>query len=746
MGRASPIVTSTNAGELSPLLAGRVDFEKYPNGATICENFLLSVQGPAIRRGGTRFVHEVKNSAAGRPLLQVFEYSVTQAYQVEFGDQYVRFYTWDAVTKVRGIIESSPGVPYEIATPYTIANLYNTDGTPRLQFTQSGDFLYIASPDYQQRILKRLTATTFELDLFQSKGGPWKSLNDTTTTVYASAATGTGITLTASSAIFQAGHVGSLFYLESKNLNAIPAWEVSKAITVGAERRSDSKTYIAQNSATTGTNRPVHTEGALNDGDNGVLWLYEDPGYGWVRITGFTSGTVVTADVIQQLPSQVVSSGNATTRWAYAEWSAVEGWPYAVAFFRDRLWWGRKRQAWSSVTSDYEDYSPKSFGQVTDDMAITVNLASGKLNDIQWLAPDRDLVAGTAGGEFAIGDLANGDPLGPANVRARAMSQFGSRAVVPVKNVDALLFFKRSGLEARETSYDFGSDAYKSSNATVLAEHVTKSGVVQCVFASEPAPIVWCIRADGALIGFTWNPEQSVRGWHRHPVGGGDAFVESISVMPAAEGDRSEVWLIVRRTVNGVVRRYVEYMERGFRIGDPQSSQFYLDCGATYNGSPTTTITGLGYLEGMTVSVLSDGAPHPDRVVTSGSITLQRPGSIVQIGLSCPARWRSMRIEGGANDGTSQGKTKRAHKVTWRLDNTGGGRFGVLVDGKSLDNFQFRKASDPMDQPVPLFTGDKTVDWPNGYDTDAYYGFEIDQPVAATIVAVMPIITVQDGR
>lgn len=745
MGRASPIIDNTNAGELSPLIAGRVTFEKYPNGATICENFLPTVQGPSIRRAGTRFVHEVKASGAGAPLLQVFEYSVDQAYQVEFGHLYARFYTWDAVTKVRGIIESSPGVPYEIVTPYPITQLYNADGTGRLQFTQSGDFLYIASGYKQQHILKRLTATTFSLVKFDSKSGPWKPLNDTATTVYASAATGTGITLTASAAIFQAGHVGSLFYLESKSINAIPAWEVSKAIAIGVERRSDGKTYKALNAATTGTSRPVHTEGAILDGDTGVQWQYQDPGYGWVRITGFTSSTIVTADVISQLPSQVIGAPNATTRWAHAAWSDVEGYPSSVAFYRDRLWWGRKRTAWSSVTSDYEDYSPRSFGLVTADMAITANLASGKLNDIQWLSPDRDLIAGTTGGEFAIGELTNGEPIGPGNVRARSMSEFGSRAVVPIKNAEALLFFKRSGLEARETSYDFGSDGYKSSNATVLSEHITKTGVVQAVFASDPAPIVWAIRADGALVGFTWNPEQNVRGWHRHPVGG-NGVVESISVMPAAEGDRSELWMIVRRTINGLTKRYVEYLERPFRTGDTQASQFYVDSGLTYNGAPTTTITGLGHLEGMTVNVLLDGAPHPDRVVTSGSITLQRAGSIVQIGLACPARWRSMRLEAGAADGTAQGKTKRAHKVTFRLDNTGSGKYGALVDGFPMDFFQFRTASDAMDQPVPLFTGDKTVDWPKGYDADGYFGFSIDQPVAATIVAVMPIITVQDGR
>lgn len=743
MSKASPILENFNTGELSPLIAGRVAFDKYPNGASLLENFIPTTQGPNVRRGGTRYVGEVKNSSK-RVLLVPFEFSVAQAYMLEFGDFYVRFYTWDAVTKVRGILESSPGVPVEVATPYSEADLYNADGTPRLRYAQSGDFLYLTHSLYKQRILQRLTATSFSLTDYTARGGPWKSLNDTATTVYASAETGS-VTLTASAAVFQAGHVGSLFYLESRDVNAIPAWEVSKAITAGQRRRSDGKTYEALNAATTGTNRPVHSEGALFDGDTGVQWQFRDPGYGYVQITGFTSSTIVTATVIDRLPSQVVGSGLSTTRWAHSEWSDVEGWPSDVTFYRERLWFGKRQMAWGSVSADFNDFSPRSFGQVTADMAITVTLSSGKINDIQWMVPDRDLVIGTAGGEFAIGELTNGEPLSPTNRRSRIMSQFGSRAIPPIKNVEALLFIQRSGLKARETFYDFGSDGYKSTDTTVLAEHITRTGVTQMAFAPDPDQIVWATRADGLLLGFTWNNEQAVRGWHRHPIGG-SGVVESIAVIPAAEGDRSELWLVVKRTIDGVTRRYVEYLDRSYRTGDAQTSQFYVDSGLTYTGAATTTITGLDHLEGATVSVLVNGAPHPNVVVDSGEIELQLPATTAQIGLPCPARYRSMRLEAGARDGTSQGKTKRISKVVIRLDNTGGGKYGPLQDGGLMDTLQLRRASDAMDQPAPLFTGDKVVSWPNGYDLDAYLGFEIDQPVAATIVALMPQVTTQDAR
>lgn len=742
MAKASPLLENFNTGEMSPLLTGRVGFEKYPNGASILENFIPTTQGPNQRRAGTRFVREVKNSAK-QVLLVPFEYSVTQAYMLEFGDFYVRFYTWDAVTKVRGIVESSPGVPLEVATPYAEADLRNADGTPRLRYVQSGDFLYLAHSGYQPRILKRLSATSFSMSTFDSTGGPWKSLNDSGTTIYASGETGL-VTLTSSAGIFTAAHVGSLIYLEARDVNAVPAWEVGKAVTAGTRRRSDSKTYEALNSATTGTSRPVHTEGALFDGDTGVQWQYRDAGYGYARIAGFSSSTSVTATVVDRLPSQVVGSGAASTRWSFGEWSNAEGWPSDVAFFRERLWWGRKQQVWGSVSADFTDYSPKNYGQVTADMAITVTLVSGKINDVQWLAEDRDLIAGTAGGEFAIGELTNGEPLGPSNRRARIMSRFGSRAIPPIKNVEALLFIQRSGLKARETYYDFGSDGYKSSDTTVLAEHITASGIVQMAFAADPDQVVWSIRADGQLLGFTWNNEQAVRGWHRHPIGG-SGIVESIAVMPAAEGDRSELWLVVRRTINGVTKRYVEYLERPYRIGDSQASQFYVDSGLTYTGASTTTISGLSHLEGQTVSVLVNGAPHPNVVVTSGAIALQIPATTAQVGLPCPARYRSMRLEAGAQDGTAQGKTKRIHKCVLRLLYTGGGKYGAL-NGGPMDFLLLRSATASMDLPAPLFTGDKVVPWPDGYNTDAYVGFEIDQPVNAVLVAIMPQVVTNDAR
>lgn len=753
MSKASPAIVSFNSGELSRSLDARTDYSKYPSGCSIMENFIPTVQGPARRRGGTRFISEVKFSSVKTWLVR-FEYSVDQAYILEFGDAYVRFYTWDTTTLVRGRLESPPGTPVELVTPYLQSQLYNPDGTCRLRFAQSGDFLYIAHPIHQTRILKRTSPTTFTLDLFQPEWGPFKDVNPSNTIgIYAGAQTG-ATTLTASSAVFSPGMVGTPFYLEAKNTASVTAWEPGKVIAIGARRRSDAKVYEALNSATTGAIKPVHSSGALYDGDTGVLWDFRDPGYGYVMIDSYVSPTVVNVTVVERLPADCVGAGNATTRWAAAAWSNAEGgWPTDIAFFRERLWLARNYTLWSSVAGGFDDFSRLNFGQVTDDMAITLTVASGTLNKIQWMVADKELIVGTAGTEFAIGEYSNGSALAPGNVRVRQQSQYGSRAIVPVQAGTSVLFVQRAGLKCREITYDEVS-GYSSSDVTVDANHITQTGIVDFDFAQEPDPLVWAVRADGGLSCLTWNTEQRVRGWHRHIIGGHSinnvtgqnmaaGTVESVATMPAAEGDRNEVWMIVGRVINGVYRRYIEYMDRPYQDGDAPTRQFYVDCGLTYNGAPTSVITGLAHLEGETVDILADGAPHPQRVVTGGKINLQNSHSVVTVGLPAPCKLRTMRMEAGAADGTAQGKTKRMHKMVFRFLHTGGGKYGP--DDANMDYFRFGQGQ-PMNQPVPLYTGDKLVSWPKGYDTDAYVQYTNDQPTAVTLEGIYPQIVVQDAR
>ena len=772
MPKASPIQTSFNAGEFAPSLEGRVDLGKYTSALKQMVNFMPMVQGPARRRSGTRFVEEVKNSA-NRTWLIRFEFAETDAYILEFGDQYIRFYT------NRGQVLSG-GSPYEISTPYTAANLTNANGTLRLRMVQSGDVIYIVHPLYAPRKLSRLAPTNWTLTEVDFKGGPFLDIDpDATTTVYASAATGTGVTLTASANLFAASDVGSLFLIEEEDLSYIKPWDAGQELsqsTTTADgvnvlnllRRSDGKTYkcvtndFAPTSSPesvirTGGVRPIHTSGVAADGDGepkyppnsdptvyreGVDWEFQDPGYGWVKITGFTSSTVVTATVISKLPDGVVGGSNTTNRWAFSRWSATRGWPSHVAFFRERLCFSTGQILNFSVTGDFENFNSRNdSGEIAPDQAITIEIASDKVNEVQWIIPADGLLIGTAGGEFLCKELTTDEVFGPGNVKIAEQSSFGSKSVIPLQVADSVLFVQRAGRKMRELQYEFASDKFKSSDLTVLAEHVTVGGIVDIVYQQEPHTIIWCARSDGQLIGFTYNREQDVLGWHRHPIGG-NGIVECMETIPSPNGTQDDLWLIVRRTINGQTKRYIEYLEQDFTEESNIEDAFFVDSGLTYSGSPATTISGLSHLEGQEVAVLVDGATHPNATVSSGSITLQRAGSKVHVGLAYDSYIQTMRLEAGAADGTAQGKTKRINKVVVRFLATVGAKAGA--DLTALDEIQFRSPSVPMNQAVPPFTGDKLIEWPGSYDFDAYMYVQQPQPLPMTVIAIMPQVHTQD--
>lgn len=880
MPKASPIRTSFNAGELSPLMDGRVDVAKYSNGCKVLENFIPTVQGPAVRRGGTRYVAEVKSSA-NRTWLARFEFSSTQSFVLEFGDQYIRFYfnrgqlqtagvspynsatvtitiaspgviTWTGhgfsngqavaftttgalptglsanttyyvvnattntfqvsatvggaaintsgsqsgthtghqvysignlvtvsgttyycIAQSNGFIApnatywyAQSGSIYEIPSPYLLADLTNVDGGFAIDMVQSGDVIYMAHPDYPFQKLSRLGNTNWTIAPVDLLNGPFKDQNTTRThTIYASATTGT-VTLTASSALFTADMVGSYVYLEPADLSNIKPWYPGQEFSTnpfGVLRRSEGKTYTCATSGTvsagkvwrTGGDKPTHTYGTQADGDggaiagtvverNGLEWLFVDNGFGYVKITGFTSSTVVTA-VVQgnnSLPGGVVGSTKATFRWALSAFSDVEGYPSKVTFFRERLTLAKGQQLFFSVAGDFENFASKDdSGIVTADMSIKATISSDQVNQVSWLAPSQALIIGTTGGEFACMENSTSEAFAPGNLKIEQQTSDGSRSITPARVGYSTLFVQRSGKKLKEAAYNFQQNGYVTTDLTVLSNHITGDGILQTAWHREPYVAMWSVRADGQLLGFTFNKEQDVVGWHRHIIGGsfssGQAVVESVAVIPSPDGTQDDLWMIVKRTINGQTKRYVEYLNRAFdREQDTQADCFYIDSGATYSGSPTTTITGLSYLEGQTVQVLADGAAHPDRTVTSGSITLQRSASKVQVGLACPATLQTNRIEAGAGDGTAQGKTKRINKVVIRFLDTLGALAGP--DADTLDTVEFRTTENLMNVAPPLFTGDKLIEWPSGYDFDGYVMVQQPQPLPMTVVAVMP--------
>ena len=868
--KASPAFQSFNAGELSPTLEGRTDIAKYQSGCHLLEGFITLVQGPAQRRGGSRFV-AAADSSLKSSWIRRFEFSSTQAFVLEFRSSRIRFFTqhgqllvagvaaWsNAVNYVVGDLVVEVGVNYyckldhinqvppnatfwhpmpagdiyEIPSPYGLSQLRGDLGQLLLQFEQAGDVLYIACRTQITRTLTRFADTRWIIQPYQHTSGaavassinngvgngPFLDQNfDPDRVVWASAFIGS-VTVRANKALFVSTDVGRLIRIQAQNFNVTP-WLAAEVIAAGAFRRFDGVTYKALNAATTGESPPIHTSGSERDGPTGVFWEFQDPGYGIATITAFGSSLNVTALVITQLPAEVIDAGvarvitnitqanpavvtsnahgfnnndliyindvvgmievnrrwyraagvaantfqlagvdstgygaytsggvairNATQRWSLGAWSDTTEFPRSVRLFRSRLWWAGKLRLWASVPDSFADHAPDFFGLVTPDSAISSIVAADEVNDINWLAAAERLIIGTPGGEFAAGEITTVDPLGPGNFKIVRQSKRRCREVPPLTIGTAIAYMQLAGRRMLLLDYAFEVESYRSVDLNALAPHITKSGVIDIAFQQEPNPTIWCVLDNGNLIALTIDREQEVVAWHRHPIGG-TGRADSVVCIPAPDGSRDEVWIIVRRThpISGAVIRYVEFIEAPWEIGDQPNDMFYVDSGLTYSGAATTTITGLDHLEGFTVQILADGASHPDRVVAGGSITLDRLASKAQVGLQASARLVTMRPEAGSQDGTSQGKTKRTHGVTLRLLDTIGCKVGLF--GKALRDVLFRTPSMPMDQAPPPFTGDKDETFDGDYETANRTEVRQDQPFPITVVGLFPRMRTYD--
>jgi hypothetical protein len=308
------------------------------------------------------------------------------------------------------------------------------------------------------------------------------------------------------------------------------------------------------------------------------------------------------------------------------------------------------------------------------------------------------------------------------------------------------MFLQRAKRKIRELTYSFDFDSYVAPDMTILAENVTESGIKELSYQQEPESIIWGAREDGKLIGLTYQRAEDVVGWHLHELGGSfgsDSFghVENLATIPG-DADEDDLYMVVKRNINGTTRRYVEYLNN-YDYGTNIADAFFVDSGLSYNGSATTTISGLDHLEGETVAILADGATHPDKTVSNGSITLDRSSTKVSVGLGYTSLLQTMRIEAGAAEGVAQGQTKRIHDVTIRLLASVGVEIGS--DLYNMERIPFRSSANPMDVAIPPFTGDKQVEFRGDFETDGYIYVRQTQPLPINIIGIYPRVTTNEG-
>ena len=302
---------------------------------------------------------------------------------------------------------------------------------------------------------------------------------------------------------------------------------------------------------------------------------------------------------------------------------------------------------------------------VRDDDRIAFRVAAREANTIRHIVPLTQLVLLTSGAEWRVTSN-NSDSITPTTISVRPQSYVGAANVQPLIVNNNLIYAAARGGHIRELAYNWQAQGFVTGDVSIRATHLFDNlGVVDMAYAKAPTPIVWMVSTNGNLLGMTYIPDQQITAWHRHDT---DGMFESCTVV--AEGNEDFLYCVVNRTINGATKRYVERLSS--RQFTTQASAFFVDCGATYSGTATTTITGLTWLEGKTVNILADGAVHPQRVVTGGSITLDQAASTVQVGLPITADLQTLPVAAQIDSAFGQGRYKNVNKAWIRVYNSGG--------------------------------------------------------------------------
>lgn len=541
--KVDTIQTSFTGGEFAPALFGRTDVAQYANACALVENFLIRPYGPLISTPGTEFINACKTGGSTSVVrLMEFVFSRIDSYVIEVGVGYFRFYSDGA------IVVSSGSTPYEVAHTYTAAEIFD------IQICQLNDIIYLAHPNHAPAKLIRLASNNWTLVPLAFTGGPYAPDN----VIYSGGTTSILSSATLAMSIVGIGSSGTL---------------------------SATANVFIPSGSTLGHKNTFWKIGAtITDGTTGL------DVQGYVQITAITNPSTATATVVKTLISTA-----ATTTWAQGSWSDVLGWPARITFHQQRLVFARTafqpQNVWGSKSFVYENYAVDG-GE--DDDAIDIQLVSNESNDIKWLASGDVLIAGTFGGDFVI-DSGDGSPLTPSNTNVRKQTNYGTETIQPKRIGNFFYYIQRFGTKLRELFLVWQLNSYKSVDKTILSPHISgtspralttvNTGFISMCYQQNPDTILWACCSDGTLATLTREIDQEVQGWSRQTTQG---FYESIASIPSQDGPHDEVWVVVRRNINGTDARYIERFKSQI-VPDRQDQSFYVHCGLTYDAYAATS-------------------------------------------------------------------------------------------------------------------------------------------------------------
>lgn len=731
------LLRSFAGGEIAPELYGRIDLQKFQTGLAKALNFTVLPHGPAARRPGFKFRVEAKDSTKKVRLIP-FSYSADQTVVLEFGDQTVRFLVngeallesnvaiasivgstvtttpahsyssgqdvyignrfhritvtgantfttadrWGAATTASG---ANAARVYTVTTPYVEADLF------ALHFAQDSDVLTIVHPSYPAKELKRLGATNW-------------TLTDISFAPSATVPTGVGVVATVGTAGNQNPH----------------SYVVTSIAADGVTESLASSVVSANNNLTVSGNYNTISWSAVAGATRYRVYKQRGGSFGYIGST--TSLSVVDDNVLADTtttPPEDIYDLN----------SGAGDYPAATTYYEQRRWfagtsnepqtvWGTRNGTQSNLTSSLPSQ---------DDDGLEFRIAAQQQNAIRHLLPLADIVALTVGGEFRI--YADSAPnITPTSLSIKPQGYSGASNVQPALTSGSILYVQAQGSRIRELAYNWQNSAYVSIDISIMSPHLFNGySIVDLAYCRAPVPTLWAVRSDGTLLGMTYVPEQQVYGWHQHTTEG---TFESVCVI--SEGLEDVLYAVVKRTVNGRQVRYIECLQT--RQFTDQVDAFYVDSGLTYDSTPVSSVTGLWHLEGETVQILADGAVHPPRTVTGGSVTLDASYSTVHVGLAYTSDLQTLPLALEAQEAVGQYAMKNVNGVAMRVTQS-----SVVKAGPSftkLTEYPARDHTDPYGSPPALRTGELRFAIGPTWGSDGAVCVRQDQPLPLNVLSL----------
>ena len=607
-----------NGGEVAEAMYGRIDDGKYQTGLALCRNFIIEPQGALARRPGFEFVNAAKY-ADKRCRLIPFNFSSTQTLVLEFGDYYIRFHHL-------GQTIMDGDAPYEVATPYSADEVFD------IHYVQSADILTLVHTAHPPMELRRYGATNW-------------TLTQIVFTSSLSAPRLTSVVQHINSSVSNPTDYAREYCVTALLADGTQESEKSNSISIQCNPYGDGAYNTITWTAVTGA---------------GLYRVYRNQGGIWAYIGQTTATTII--------DERITPDASITPPIYDSVFSGPGKYPGAVSYFEQRRWFGgaidHPSNLWATKSGTESDMSYSLPSQ--DDDRIAVRVQAREANRIQHIVPLAQLMLLTAAAEWRVSPI-NSDAITPRSMSVRPQSYIGANNVQPVVVNSAMLFAAARGGHLRECGYNWQASGYVSSDVCLRCPHLFDGyDIVDMTYAKAPWPVAYIVSSSGKMLAYSYVPEQGVGAFSALETSG--SFESCCAI---AEEFEDRLYAVVCREINGETVRYIERMAAQ-QFTDLEDSCF-VDCAGKYEGEPTTTVSGLDWLEGMEVSILADGSVEPNQVVTDGTITLDQAASVIHVGLPFSSRMQTLPASFAIQDGSyGTMHMKNVRQVALRLVNSSG--------------------------------------------------------------------------